>query len=81
MRQAFLVRYLAPSRRYPSRFKASCRSDSLVLLTDDRFSLEENATRAAEALQRRLRWPGKMAGGTLPDGSYAFVLLSAEPSQ
>lgn len=86
--QAIQTKYLAPTNSRGSRFKATCWAGSITVPYDYSVNVEPNHLQAAMALCVKLGWVapeyGRMAGGTLADGSMVWVFddpmsLSFEP--
>jgi hypothetical protein len=79
--QAIVVKYLGPTNRHGSRYKATAQAGSKTIEADQRLNGEDNARNACYALRDKLGWTAKntqayggiWALGFLPDGSYVFV--------
>ena len=79
--QAIRTKYLGPTDYRGSRIKASAEAGSVTIGYPHEKGAGEEAHRvAADALMEKLGWSEDygLAGGMLPDGSYAFVLVSKE---
>ncbi len=79
MRQAIRVKFLAPTDTKGGRLKATANAGSVTVPWDYGLEHNENFAFAAESLLKKLEWDTYnkiLGGGSLPDGSYAFVLGS-----
>jgi hypothetical protein len=65
MRQAIMTKYLGPTDTSGARVKASCEAGSVIVAWDHSLNIDQNHTRAACVLARKLGWDGPMAGGAL----------------
>lgn len=74
--QAIVTKYLGPTDHRGARIVASCYADRLTIPYPHEKSGEDAFRVAAEALRDKLGWTGVLVGGSLPDGSYAFVFMS-----
>lgn len=75
MTQAIITKFIPCTNNKPSRVKAFCDAGSLTLSWDYGLTIDENHTRVAEALAKKLEWEWNHVGGSLPSsmGGYAFV--------
>ena len=80
--QAIVVKYLGPTKKHGSRYKATAQAGSVILEADDRLNEEENARAACDALLHKLEWHKDngirgfrttWVSGLLPNGSAVFV--------
>lgn len=73
--QAIITKYHGPTDAHGSRITATSASGLRVTVGyDDALSSQAAHRQAAEALQKKLKWSGRLIGGGLKDG-YAFVVL------
>ena len=76
--KAILARYLGPTDYRGSRIVATAEGGHrLTISYPYELSGEAVYRAAAEALRDRAGWAGKLDGGQLPNGDYAFVFCSA----
>ena len=79
MYQAIHTKYHGPTNTKGARISATARAGKITVEWDHSLSERGNHREAARALAGTLGWVaphyGPLAGGCLPDGSYAFVLL------
>ena len=69
MRQSISTKYLGATDHRGSRVKAQSSSGlSLTMSWDDSVGTDENHSKAAEALARKLGWNGRWIGGADRDG-------------
>ena len=72
--KAIRTQYFGPSNVKGSRIKATAEPrHSVTLSYDSALDSEANHAAAARALRDKMEWPEAMVGGTLPDGSMAWV--------
>lgn len=73
--QAIITKFLPCTNTKPSRVKAFCDAGSLTLSWDHGLNTDENHTRVAEALAKKLEWEWNHVEGCLPSsmGGYVFV--------
>lgn len=74
MRQAITVKFIGPSNRIGTRYKATAAAGSIYFSADNRLNPEMNARAAAHKLATKLGWRGRWHGGVIADGRYVFVL-------
>ncbi len=78
MLQAIQTKYLGPTNQLGARIKASCAAGSITVSWQYDLNPEPNHVQAAKALVKKLECPadmtGKLHGGQLRDGTYAFVM-------
>ena len=72
--QAIRTVYLGPTNSRGSRIKATAAAGSITV--PYHYGNECAHAIAAQALLDKLGWKGDMFGGTLPDGSHAFVFIN-----
>lgn len=79
--QAIRTKYKGPTDTRGSRIVASSYKARSVMPYDHELSLDDNHARAAE-LHAVKAWrtdaPVRLTSGTLPDGSYAHVIIAPE---
>ena len=77
--QAIQTKFIPCTNFHPSRVKARAEAGSITLEWDHALDVEENHEKAAKALQEKLCWVGthygKLVGGAIPSGGYAFVFV------
>lgn len=75
--QAIVTKTYGPTDQKGARIKAKCDAGSITIPHDYSHQLGDERTHrgAAIALCKKLGWNGKMVGGCLPDGRYAFVFV------
>jgi hypothetical protein len=79
--QAIVVKYLGPTNRHGSRYKATAEGGSVIVPCDSSLSDDENHLHACEALAHKMKWTpeygrrfeGKWIEGGLPNGLTVFV--------
>lgn len=72
--QAITTKYFGPSNVRGSRIKATSGSGlSVTISCPDELNMDAAHKSAAQALCDKLKWNGKLIGGGLKDGGYAFV--------
>jgi hypothetical protein len=73
--QAILTKWLPATNTKPSRIKAMCATATITMSADGGY--QKDHREVAEALCNQLGWNdkyyGKLMGGELPDGTFAFV--------
>lgn len=78
--QAIQTRYLSPTNTRGARIKATCAAGSITISYPYDLSGQACHRMAAEALVKKLDWThpnyGKLLGGQLESGDYAFVFNS-----
>ena len=74
MRQAITTKYHGPTDHRGSRVIARAEAGSIVWSWDHALDIQENHTKAAEALARKFGWAGVWCGGGTRDG-YTYVLV------
>lgn len=74
MRQAIVVKFLAPTNKRGPRLVAKADAGRLVVAWDHKLGVEENHLMAALDLCRKLGWPLGLRGGTLPDSGYVYLV-------
>lgn len=76
-RQAIATKYIGHTNFRGSRVKATCQARSITIGWDDALNSEENHAAAAYWLAREMGWLkyNDYAGGTLPDGTMAWVAV------
>ena len=74
--QAIIVKYFGAGNVRGSRWVAKAKGGSVTVPYDHALNADDNAEAAAVALCKKLGWDFELAGGTLPDGSRVFVLLT-----
>jgi hypothetical protein len=75
--QAIQTRYYGrPGNVRGARIKATVAAGSITVPYDQALAVAANHAAAAKALRDKLGWDERaMIGGSLPDGSYAFVFV------
>jgi hypothetical protein len=75
MSRAIVVKYQGPTDGRGSRLKATCGGPSSISIPyDSTYNDDVNYLRAAQALQKKMGWTGKLIPGAMPDGrSVVFV--------
>lgn len=76
--KAIVVRYLEATTHHGARMRAS--ADGIRAISrpyDYGQDTDEQAFALAHALAAQLGWPTKLASGTLPNGDFVFIPLSA----
>jgi hypothetical protein len=78
--QAIQVKYLPPTYKIGSRFKATASSGSVTVPTDYGLDYEPNARKAAEALLKKLGWHNVEISGSggLPNCTEVFTLKDVD---
>lgn len=71
--QAIQTRFVPASNRKGSRVSARADAGRIIVEWDHALDVEGNHRAAADALAARLGWTGRLVGGGLPDGSFAWV--------
>jgi hypothetical protein len=79
MMQAIQTRFIPPTDRKGSRVSARADAGRIIVNWKYALDVEGNHRAAAEALAARLGWTGRMIGGGLPDGSFAWVFDPEAP--
>jgi hypothetical protein len=79
--QSIIVRYIGPSERRGSRYKAICSAGSVTIPLDQRLSNDDAATKAVRALLRKLGWGSPSCAsafvvGYLPNGDRVYTSMS-----
>lgn len=78
--QAIVTKYHGPSNTRGSRITAKCDAGSITIPYPHELSGSACHRKAAEALIAKLGWTdefyGKIAGGQLPSGEYAWVFIN-----
>lgn len=78
--QAIQTRYLGPTNARGARIKATAAAGSITIDYPHELSGQDCHAKAAQALVERLGWTGdyygRLVGGQLPSGDYAFVFTS-----
>lgn len=75
--QAIQTKYLPATNTRGYRTKATCAAGSVTVDNRSDSGIDANHKRAAVKLCRKLGWEGYLEGGTLPDGSMAWVFVPA----
>lgn len=75
MAQAIHVKWKGPTNAHGARNIASCDARRTIIPQDYNLDPAGNACRAARVLATEMRWFGEWVGGTLPDGTWAFVCV------
>jgi hypothetical protein len=73
MMQAIQTRFVPASNRNGSRVSARADAGRIIVEWDHALNPEGNHRAAAEALAARFGWKGRLIGGGLHDGSFAWV--------
>lgn len=68
MRQAIQTRYHGPTNTRGARISATAQAGRIYVHYDHALEINENHTRAAEALAWKYGWTGNWYGGATPDG-------------
>jgi hypothetical protein len=78
-RQAILTRWHAPTNTVGARMSARCDAGRIYVGYDHRFNVGSNHAAAAATLATKLDWSAdRLAGGSLPNGDYAWVFIEGE---
>ena len=75
--QAIQTKYLPATNTRGYRTKAICAAGSVTVENWSDSGIDANHKRAALKLCGKLGWEGYLEGGTLPDGSMAWVFVPA----
>lgn len=75
--QAIIVKYHGPTDTKGARMSARCDAGRVTVPWDHALSIGDNARAACLALLSKIGWRGAYHGGSLPDGSWAFVCVDA----
>jgi hypothetical protein len=83
MKQAIKTRYLPCTNTKPSRIKAVCEADSVIISYDHELDNETAHLKACHTLQRKIadktqnnQWNRPVIGGALPKNEgYCFVFI------
>ena len=78
--KAIQTKFIGPSETRGARVKAWIENIPVVLPWDHALEVVDNHGAAARKLAERLRWNGRLVGGTLPDESMAWVFVDGSPS-
>jgi hypothetical protein len=70
--QAIVTKYAGPTNTRGSRIIAKCEAGSVTIPYPHELSGEDVHRKAAEALCAKLKWEGKLIGGSTKTG-YVFV--------
>jgi hypothetical protein len=71
--QAITTKYLGPTNKRGSRIKAiAANGDSIIIDKDNSLHSEDAHRKAAEALQKKLKWDFPLIQGGVKSG-YVFV--------
>ena len=73
--KAIQTKFLGPSETRGARVKAWIESGSHVVPWDHGLEVADNHVAAARKLAELLKWSGRLVGGTLSDGSMAWVFV------
>ncbi len=74
--QAIRTQYKGPTNSGPSKMIAEHDGGKFKASYDHGLSGSDNHARAAASLKAKLGWSGTMVGGSLPDGSMAWVFTT-----
>jgi hypothetical protein len=78
--QAIRTKYHGPSNVRGSRVSAQCDAARIIIGWDHRLNSDGNHANAAATLAAKLGWDkdayGELIGGTLHDGTHAFVFVN-----
>lgn len=79
--QAILTRFLGPTNHRGARIVAGCDARRAVYSWDYALGVSDNHAIAARSLAHDLGWLDghRIESGSLPDGSYAHVLVAESP--
>ena len=81
--QAIQTKFLPCTNARGARVKAWAEAGSVTVSWNYALDIEENHKAAAEALRKKLGWThpnyGRLVGGALPAGGYAFVFDRPAP--
>jgi|1185.fasta_scaffold00699_10 hypothetical protein len=82
-RQAIVCKYVAPTNHRDAHIRVKAQAGAKNLPWDDAADCDANMERAATTYALDMGWLGahgkrhsKLCGGSLPDGSAVFVLVS-----
>ena len=73
--KAIQTKYLGPTDFKGARVKAWIKGNAVVGPWDHALETVDNHGAAARALVVKLKWSGRLVGGTLPDESMAWVFV------
>jgi hypothetical protein len=73
--QAIRTKYAGPTNHRGTRVIAESQAGRVVVPWDYAADPVKNHRIAAFALMLKLNWTGRVEGGQLPDGSYAWVFV------
>jgi hypothetical protein len=76
MFQAIQTRYWGPTNTKGAKIRARADAGRLDVPYDHALDAQQNHRAAAEAFAKARGWQGKLIGGALHDGSYAFVFAA-----
>lgn len=74
--QAIITKYHGPTNTKGERITARADAGRVCIPYPYELSGEDVHKAAAEKLRERLGWHGTLAGGSIPGGGYAFVLVT-----
>lgn len=79
--QAIQTRYAGPTNHRGARIVARCDARRAVYSWDHSLNVPDNHAMAARSLAHELGWLDghRIESGSLPDGSYAHVLVAESP--
>jgi hypothetical protein len=78
MLQAIRVKFRGPTNRQRARWLVAAAAGTITVPFQHAQSHDNEPLRAAQQLCKKLGWKNALAGGTLKDGSYVFVMLEGE---
>ena len=78
MCQAIIVKYIGPTNTRETRLRASYAGGSIIVDWNYDVSYERNYANAARVLAIRLKWCGRYAHGTIPDGRHVFLMMPGD---
>ena len=73
MRQAITTKYLPATNFRGARIKARAEAGQMILAWDNALNVEDNHRAAAIEFCRKVGWPARIVGGSLPGAGYCFV--------
>lgn len=73
--KAIQTKFIGPSETRGARVKAWIKGNTATVSWDHGLETVDNHGAAARALVVKLKWSGRLVGGTLPDESMAWVFV------
>jgi hypothetical protein len=73
--KAIQTKFINPTDFKGARVKAWVKGNAATVPWDHGLEVVDNHAAAARAIAASLSWSGRLVGGTLPDGSMAWVFV------